>query len=153
MKRRKFLQSSVAGGALVVAAGSGLLKPSIAAAERSNETAFAATEADEAVKTLFGGMQAEDSGDITIKAPKQAENGAVVPIKVETSLAADTIAIVAEKNPFPLTTAVHLNGAKGFYSTRIKMGQTSNVVAYVKSGDKLYKASQTIKVTVGGCGG
>ncbi len=153
MKRRQFLHSSVAGGAVAVAASSGLLRPSVALAERANESAFKAAQPDEAVKTLFSGLQPEDSTEITIKAPKQAENGAVVPIKVETTLPAETIAIVAEKNPFPLTTAVNLNGAKGFYSTRIKMGQTSDVVAYVKAGDKLYKTSTTIKVTVGGCGG
>jgi sulfur-oxidizing protein SoxY len=61
---------------------------------------------------------------------------------------------MAEKNPQPLTTAVDLTGgASGFYSARIKMGQTSNVYAYVKSGGKLYRAGQQIKVTVGGCGG
>ena len=38
-------------------------------------------------------------------------------------------------------------------STRIKMGQTSNVFALVKADGKYYVASKEIKVTLGGCGG
>jgi sulfur-oxidizing protein SoxY len=93
--------------------------------------------------------------DIQIKAPLQAENGAVVPIKVETSLAdVKSIAIMVAKNPTPLATKVDLaGGATGYYSTRVKMGQTSDVIAYVNSGGKVFKNSAMVKVTVGGCGG
>ncbi|MEW5882257.1 MAG: thiosulfate oxidation carrier protein SoxY, partial [Pseudomonadota bacterium] len=38
-------------------------------------------------------------------------------------------------------------------STRIKMGQTSNVYAVVKADGKFYVASKEVKVTLGGCGG
>ncbi|MHB1142749.1 MAG: thiosulfate oxidation carrier protein SoxY, partial [Sulfuricaulis sp.] len=41
----------------------------------------------------------------------------------------------------------------GYFSARMKMGQTSDVVAVVKAGGKLYTARQNVKVTVGGCGG
>ena len=154
MKRRTFLKGSMATSALAVAAGAGLLKPTRVLAAAWPEAAFAADKMDAAVKALFGSSDATESGDIKIKAPLQAENGAVVPLKVETSLPAEMIAIVAEKNPSPLTTAVDLSGgAKGFYSARIKMGQTSDVYAFVKAGGKLYHAKQQIKVTVGGCGG
>lgn len=154
MKRRVFLKGTLAGGALSVAAAAGLLRPTRVMAAAWPETAFKSTEAGAAVNALFGTTDAADSGDIDIKAPLQAENGAVVPIKVETGMPAEMIAIVSVKNPFPLTTAVDLSGgASGYYSARIKMGQTSDVIAYVKSGGKLYKASQQIKVTVGGCGG
>ena len=154
MKRRTFIKGSVASGALVVAAGAGLLKPGQVLAGDWPNAAFDAKKMDEAVKSLFGTSDAAESGDIKIKAPLQAENGAVVPLKVETSLPAEWIAIVAEKNPSPLTTAVDLTGgAAGYYSARIKMGQTSDVYAYVKAGGKVYMAKQQIKVTVGGCGG
>lgn len=153
MKRRIFLKGSLAGGTLAVAAGSGLFRPLDSLAGERPKSAFEAESPQDTLKNLFGTTDAIESNDIKINAPRQAENGAVVPIKVETTLPADMIAIVAEKNPNPLTTAVSLNGAAGYYSARIKMGQTSDVVAYVKSGDKLYKATQQIKVTVGGCGG
>ncbi len=154
MKRRTFLKGSLTSGVLAVAAGAGLLKPNQVLAAAYPEAAFK-TEISpgEALQAALGASDMSDSGDIKIKAPLQAENGAVVPIKVETSLPAEAIAIVAVKNPAPLTTFVNLNGAGGFYSARIKMGQSSDVHAVVKSGGKLMKATQQIKVTVGGCGG
>ncbi len=155
MKRRTFLKGSLTSGVLVVAASAGLLKPGKVLAAAYPEAAFKTEiSPEEALNTALGvSGDMADSGDINIKAPLQAENGAVVPIKVETSLPAEAIAIVAVKNPAPLTTFVNLTGAGGFYSARIKMGQTSDVHAVVKSGGKLLKATQQIKVTVGGCGG
>ena len=38
-------------------------------------------------------------------------------------------------------------------TTRIKMGQTSNVIVLVKAGDKYFSTAKEIKVTLGGCGG
>jgi len=101
------------------------------------------------------GGEGTASADIKIKAPLQAENGAVVPIKVETSLAdVKSIAIMVAKNPTPLATKVDFTGdSVGFYSTRVKMGKTSDIIAYVNSGGKILKASAMVKVTVGGCGG
>ena len=154
MKRRTILKGSLATGVLAVAAGAGLLKPDRVLAAPYPQAAFKADiSTEEALKNALGVSDVSDSGDIKIAAPLQAENGAVVPIKVETSLPAEAIAIVAVKNPSPMTTFVNLSGAGGFYSARIKMGQTSDVHAVVKSGGKLFKATQQIKVTVGGCGG
>ncbi len=153
MQRRTFLKGSLASGALAVAAGAGLLKPTKVLAAWPEAAFETKITPEDALKTALGMSDAADSGDIKIKAPLQAENGAVVPIKVETSLPAEAIAIVAVANPAPLATFVNLTGAGGFYSARIKMQQTSNVHAVVKSGGKLMKATQQIKVTVGGCGG
>ena len=79
----------------------------------------------------------------------------MVPVSVQTSLAnVESIAIVVEKNPSPLAAQFELSPSiKGFVSTRIKMGTTSNVVAVVKADGKLYSASKEVKVTIGGCGG
>jgi sulfur-oxidizing protein SoxY len=38
-------------------------------------------------------------------------------------------------------------------ANRIKMQQTSNVIAIVEAGGKLFSATKEVKVTVGGCGG
>ena len=83
------------------------------------------------------------------------ENGAVVPITVSTKLSGvDSISIIAAENPSPLTSSYDLaKNTEGYVSTRIKMGKTSDVIAVVKSGDKLYSTSQQVKVTIGGCGG
>ena len=95
-----------------------------------------------------------DSKAISIKAPLQAENGAVVPITVSTSLPnVEAIAILVKENAQPLVASVALTGASGFFSARMKMGKTSDVKVAVKSGGKLHVATQQIKVTVGGCGG
>jgi sulfur-oxidizing protein SoxY len=90
-----------------------------------------------------------------LKAPDIAENGAVVPISVESSLPnVKRIIILVEENPTPMTAAFNLGeGVKADVSTRIKMGKTSNVVALVESNGNIYAARKNVKVTIGGCGG
>ena len=108
----------------------------------------------DALNGLYGASQVTASGAIKIKAPIQAENGAVVPIAVSANLPnVQGIAVFVEKNLQPLVASVALNGAEGYFSARMKMGQTSDVHVVCKAGGKLYSAKQTIKVTVGGCGG
>jgi sulfur-oxidizing protein SoxY len=155
LNRRTFLKGTVAGGVLTVAAAAGLLKPTRVLAAAWPKNAFDAKSMNEALTGLFGSTATAASTAITIKAPLQAENGAVVPITVTTTLPdAESIAILVEKNATPLICSVSLmNGAEGFFSARMKMGKTSDVQVVVKSGGKLHTASQQIKVTVGGCGG
>jgi sulfur-oxidizing protein SoxY len=95
-----------------------------------------------------------ESRDIAITAPDIAENGAVVPIAITSRIPnTESISIVAEKNPFPLTATFDVsNGAEPYASVRIKMGQTSNVRAIVKADGKFYTTAKEVKVTVGGCG-
>ena len=153
MKRRVFLKGSMAAGAVAVAAGAGLLAPQTVLAAW-NEAAFKAKKVDEAVKAAMGAAETAASDAIKIKAPDIAENGAVVPITVSTTMAAESIAILASNNPVPMTSTYGLaNGAEGFISTRIKMGKTGDVVAVVKAGGKLHSARKSVKVTIGGCGG
>jgi sulfur-oxidizing protein SoxY len=153
MKRRSFLKGSIATSSLTIAASAGLLHPAAVLADYPM-AAFDADDAMIAVADIMGSGDASDSGDIVLKAPPIAENGAVVPVKVSTSIAAESIAIVVEGNPKPLVMAATLGaGANGVLSGRIKMGKTSNVVAYAKTAGGVIKASQEVKVTVGGCGG
>ena len=152
MKRRSFLKGSIATSTLTVAAGAGLLHPAAVLAEYPT-AAFDAEDAMSAVKNFFGSADAAESGDVQLKAPVQAENGAVVPIKATTSGAAEAIAVVVEGNPRPLVMSATFSNANGFLSGRIKMGKTSNVVAYAKTSGGVIKATQEVKVTVGGCGG
>jgi sulfur-oxidizing protein SoxY len=152
--RRTFLKGTVAGSVLAVAASAGLLTPTRVLAAAWPAAAFDAKSVDDALKSLYGTSAAADSKAITIKAPIQAENGAVVPIAVSTSLAnVEAIAIMVAGNNQPLVANVNLAGAVGYFSARMKMGKTSDVKVIVKSGGKLHMATQQIKVTVGGCGG
>lgn len=153
-KRRIFLKSSAAAGAVVAAASAGLLVPTRAVAATWPTKAFKGKSVDEVLKSLYGSSSVTASTDIKIKAPIQAENGAVVPIAVVTSLPkVEAISIMVKANVQPLTANVDLPKAAGFFSSRIKMAKTSDVQVVVKSGGKLYSNSQKIKVTVGGCGG
>jgi sulfur-oxidizing protein SoxY len=154
MKRRIFLKGSVAAGAVGAAIGAGLLTPRLVLAAWPT-TAFEATTVDAALDALMGSHALEGSDKITIRAPDIAENGAVVPVSVETSLAnPESISIIAEKNAAPLIASFVLGkGAEGFVSTRIKMGKTSSVIAVVKAEGKMYSTGKEVKVTIGGCGG
>lgn len=153
-KRRTFLKGAGAAGTVAVAVAAGLLKPTEVLAAEWNKAAFDAKGMPDALKVLNATGSAE-SKDITIKAPDIAENGAVVPVEVTSKIAGTTgIVLLVEKNANPLTANFDLaNGADGYVSTRIKMGQTSNVRVLVKAGGKSYTAVKEVKVTIGGCGG
>jgi sulfur-oxidizing protein SoxY len=153
MNRRTFLKGTLAGSVVAVAATAGLLKPTRVLAAAWPAAAFDAKGVDAALQSLYGTSSAAESKAITIKAPPQAENGAVVPIAVVTTLPTESIAILVAGNPSPLVVSAALSGAEGFFSARIKMGKTSDVKVVVKSQGKLHTATQNIKVTVGGCGG
>ena len=153
-KRRILLKGSLAAGAVGVAVGAGLLTPRMVLAAWP-ESAFKATSIDDALTALLGTNSREASESIQIKAPDIAENGAVVPVTVESDLEGiNSISIIAAGNQMPLIASFDLGeGALGFVSTRIKMAKTSEVIAVVKAGDKIMTASKEVKVTIGGCGG
>jgi sulfur-oxidizing protein SoxY len=151
MKRRTFLQGTLAASAAGLAVSAGLLTPSRVMAEGGG--AFDAKTLDDALKAMA--LTPTESKDIAIKAPEIAENGAVVPVTISTTIPdAKEISILVQDNPTPLAgTFILGEGAEAMASTRIKMGKTSNIVAVVKAGDKAYSAKQEVKVTIGGCGG
>ena len=153
MQRRTFMKGTLAASGVAVAVSAGLLSPRAVLAAWP-KAAFAAKSVPDALSGL-GVSTTAASGDIKIKAPDIAENGAVVPVSVKTSIAGVTsIAILAEKNGSPLTSNFNLKGsATGFVSTRIKMQKTSAVIAVVKAGGKAFSARKEVKVTIGGCGG
>lgn len=151
--RRNFLKLAGGAGAVAVTAAAGLLKPGSAWAAPWNKTAFESKAAADAIKSL-GAAELVESKDITITAPDIAENGAIVPVAVTSKIPnTQSISIIAEKNPFPLAASFDISaGGEAYVSTRLKMGQTSNVRAIVKADGKFYTAIKEVKVTVGGCG-
>jgi len=138
---------------LLAALGLLLLKP-LAALAAWNEQAFGAKSAADALKSL-GAANPAPSKDIVIEAPQIAENGAVVPIEISSNLPGTTsIAVLIEKNPFPLTGRFEFKeGAVPFVKLNVKMGETSDVRVIAEAGGKHYVATREIKVTIGGCGG
>ncbi len=152
--RRTFLKTTGGIGLTTAVLGSAALVPQRVLAAYP-KAGFDATDINGAVSATMGSDQHSESADIKLKAPDIAENGAVVPITVSSSMADVTqIAIVAAANPSPLTSAFDLTSASEPYvSTRIKLGKTGDVIAVLKSGGKLYSAKKEVKVTIGGCGG
>ena len=119
-----------------------------------NEQAFGAKTAADALKNI-GASGAASSKDILIEAPQIAENGAVVPIEISSNVPGTTaIAVVIEKNPFPLAGRFEFKeGALPFVKLNVKMGETSDVRVVAFAGGKQFSATREIKVTIGGCGG
>jgi sulfur-oxidizing protein SoxY len=151
--RRTFLKVSGGAGALALAGAAGVLKPAAVSAAEWNQGAFAAKAVADALKGL-GATDLIESKDIVITAPEIAENGAVVPVAVASKIPnTQSISILSERNPFPLAASFAIaNGGEGYVSTRLKMGETSNVRAVVKADGKFYTAAKEVKVTIGGCG-
>ena len=139
--------------ALVAAAG--WLPAGAARAADWNKRAFETHNMDETLKALGGTAPAPSTDVQFIATPDIAENGAVVPIGIQSNVPkTESIAILIEKNPNMLAAVFDVPaGTEPSISTRIKMAQTSNVYALVKADGKYYVASKEIKVTLGGCGG
>lgn len=147
--RREALKQGLAAAGAVGAAGLWC-----APAQAFNKAAFDARSVAEAVRALGGGALVE-SRDITLQGPEIAENGAVVPLVLATTLPGiRRLALLVEKNPNALVAVFHLNDAlEPSFSMRAKMAESSDVYAVAIAQDgKASFARRNIKVTVGGCG-
>jgi sulfur-oxidizing protein SoxY len=153
--RRHALRSGGGLTLLALVAAAGWLRPGEAAAEAWNKGAFESHSLDDTVKALGGAAPAHSKDIAFVSTPDIAENGAVVPIGIASSIPkTESIAILIEKNPNMLSAVFDIPpGTDPALSTRVKMAQTSNVYALVKADGKYYVASKEIKVTLGGCGG
>ncbi len=150
--RRKAIKTG--GSVLAMLFAAGILKPDTAMAQTLNDSAFSMKTLADALRAI-GAQNPATSDAIVIKAPNIAENGAVVPVSVESKLpGTESITLLVEKNPTPLVASFGIPaGTDGSISTRVKMGQTSDVYALVKADGKFFMAKQEIKITLGGCGG
>lgn len=148
MRRRGFLH------ALSAALGLGLLGRAWRAFARWNETAFAATTESEALTEFFGGRAIEPSAEIAIEVLDLVEDGAVVPVRITTTLPAPrSITVLAAKNPNPLIAHFELGPRCGpALATRIKVAEPADIIGVVESGDRLYSARRFVTVIAGGCG-
>lgn len=148
--RRDILKHSTAVAGLLAATG---LFPHDAFAW--NAAAFESKTMADVMKAFGAGAPAE-SKSVTLTAPDIAENGAVVPFVVATSLPnVKHMLLLVEKNPSALVAKFDVSDAvEANFSTRAKMGQSSDVYAVAITTDgKAHFAKKEVKVTLGGCGG
>ena len=91
---------------------------------------------------------------VIIQAPDTAENGAYVGIGVESSIPnIDAVAFLVEKNPSALAGYFEIKKSEKLkLGTKIKMAETSDLVALVKAGDEYFMNIRHVKVVLGGCG-
>jgi sulfur-oxidizing protein SoxY len=154
-QRREWLKQGGGVTLLTWLAAAGWVAPGAAFGETWSKSAFDTHSLDETVKALGGGGTVPSNDIVFFSTPDIAENGAVVPIGVTSNVPkTESIAILIEKNPNTLAAVFDIPpGTEPSLSTRVKMGQSSNVYALVKADGKYYVASKEIKVTLGGCGG
>ena len=149
--RREILQRSAAVASLMGSLG---LLPQAAQAAWQAPAFEAKTMAD--LAKALGVSTPVESKDVSITGPDIAENGAVVPVGCATTLpGVKRLLILVEKNPSMLCAMFDVTDAvEASFSTRVKMGQSSQVMAVAVMGDgKVLFAQKEIKVTLGGCGG
>jgi len=154
MKRRNFIKGLCATSAIAVTAPSTLLAKD--APKGGNILTY-----DAAVAAITGGKAVTDSDKVKLTVPEIAENGAVVPVKVNVESAmteaehVKAIHVLSTKNGNARCADVMLTplNGKGYFATRVKLGGTQDVVALVEMSDGAFlRAAKPVKVTIGGCG-
>lgn len=154
VERRSVLKAGVSFGLLAFVGAFGLLKSGMAFAGW-NKPAFSSKTMDDAFAAMGATAPENNAVSIQLTVPEIAENGAIVPVSVSSSLPhVEQISIFVDKNPNVMAASFVLpEGAEAVVTTRVKMGQTANVVALVKADGKFYRTAKEVKVTAGGCGG
>ncbi len=153
MKRRSFLKGLAATVPLAVVA-----TPVTLSAKATSPNTL---DLKSAIDAITKGKGVKDSTKIKLTVPEIAENGAVVPVKIEVDHPMDgenyvkSIHVIATKNTNVRCADVMLTplNAKGYFATRIKLGTSQDVMALVGlSNGEFIKVQKPVKVTIGGCG-
>ena len=155
--RRAVLKTGGGATLLALLGAAGWLRPELAHAQTQawNKGAFETHSMAETMQALGGGDPAQSKDIVFFQTPDIAENGAVVPVGITSNIPkTESIAILIEKNPNMLAAVFDIPaGTEPSVTTRVKMGQSSNIYALVKADGKYYVAAKDVKVTLGGCGG
>ena len=155
MKRRSFLKTVAATAPLAM-----MSAPMVLSAKETPKGPNA-MDLQTALKTITGGKAVKASDKIKLTVPEIAENGAVVPVKVnvdhpmEANNYVKAIHVFATQNSNVRCADVHLTpmNGKGYFATRVKLAKSQNVMALVELSDGSFmKAEKPVKVTIGGCG-
>ena len=155
MERRNFIKSICAASAVAAT-----VTPSALLAKEAPKGGNILSY-DAAVAAITGGKAVADSDKVKLTVPEIAENGAVVPVKVEVdnpmeeSNYVKAIHVLSTKNGNARCADVMLTplNGRGYFATRVKLGGTQDVVALVElSNGTFLRAAKSVKVTIGGCG-
>jgi len=152
--RRKFIKKILSLGAIALMMRSRIVYASLDNIKRVKDN-FNPEPYQKVLTRVFNKSTFTDSRKIKFsRLPKVAENGAVVPITVSSSIEnISKISILVENNPHPLIIEFFLSAhVSAHVSARIKMAKTSKVIAIVEADGKFYRKAQRVKVTKGGCG-
>jgi sulfur-oxidizing protein SoxY len=116
---------------------------------------FAAGNFAQTLAQVTNGKPIVETDKITLNIPEIAENGALVPMTVTSTLEdIRTFSIVVEHNPVPLALQVILMPElETFVSARLKIAESAFVHAIAESEKTCYSVKKKVKVTIGGCGG
>ena len=141
--RRLLLQAIAALPALALA------RPAFSSWPKS----FSAETLDDALAELTDGQDIQDHPGIELDVPDIAEDSGKVPIQVYAPLpGVGRISILVEANPVPLISVTHIRGqTEPYVSLRVKMRETSRVIALVHTPDGVFQAAREVTVTSGGC--
>lgn len=142
--RRRFVLSVLKGIAVLRLPGS-----AAAFGAEANSASY-----DAALRTLTGDRKPEETGLLALDVPDSAENGAIVPVTLESRIERTAaLHLLVVRNPRPLAASFDfLDGAVPSVSFRIKMNESSPVVALAEAGGRIYWSRKQVKVAVGGCG-
>lgn len=156
MERRSFIKGTFALATI------GLLNPvlfrhDLSAAEEAVEMPY-----KDLLDEYLGGKKAEDgSAIIKLNVPDAPENGAVVPVEVtiDHPMTSDNyisnITVLTTKNKANKAVSFDMTPANGiaYLYVNVKMGQTQDLVVLAKTNKgKIFQASKSVKVALGGCG-
>ncbi len=155
MQRRQFLKKSILySGYSVLAVKSLFYAPRAFAVWNPNN--YLPRNYQDTLVHLFADREISSTSKLKLKAPRTAENGAVVPITITSSLDnIKRIFVLVEKNPMPLNAEFQLSPMLDVYiKARIKMAENSDIIVIAETEDKqLLSTRKAVKVSKGGCGG
>ncbi|MDQ7047290.1 MAG: thiosulfate oxidation carrier protein SoxY [Sulfurovum sp.] len=159
MERRKFLNIGLVAVAAAVVPATSLHAVNF---RETKAKVWEAEKSSQAIKEMFGeevfsapNKLIAVTDKIKMTAPKLAENGGSIPIRLKSDLDIETLAFFQDANPRAATVVFSVpEGQKVDYSFRIKMRLTAYVTVVAKTRDgKLHTLNKEIDVSIGGCGG
>lgn len=123
-------------------------------AEAAEIAAAGTLKTTEDVLRTLGIRAWQTSADLLLNLPDVAENGALVPIEVNSKLLdVRRFVVVAERNPFPLIADFRFEaGTLPWIDARIKLAESSHVAVYAETARGWLQARRFVRVIAGGCG-
>ena len=155
-QRRTVIKNTISAATVALVVSSGLILPKKLLAHWPSD-AFTAATVEDALLALVGKADIADDRALNFKVgapPSYAVNGAAVPIEIQSNLDdIERIAVLVEKNPFPLVMSLDVTSEMKLpFKSMIKIREDSPIIAIIRTNGKLYKTTRFVEVDIGGCG-